>query len=452
MDRPIAKRTLIKAAQVVTMDDARRVLPGGGIIVEGSQIDRVLTSSELGEVSGFPGAVIDATRMTAIPGLIQTHIHLCQTIFRGLADDLALLDWLTLRIFPFEAAHNAQSIRASSLLGLAELLRSGTTTIMDMGSIHHEEEIVRAVDEAGIRAFVGKALMDLNDSYPPLKESTDDALASAASQAAAWHGSSGGRVRYAVAPRFVLSCSDRLLRGAQEIAASTPGVLFHSHAAENPLELEAVRRRCRMGNIEFFETLGLLTPATCLAHCVWISAAESGLLARHRVKVLHCPSSNLKLASGIANVPAMRMNGITVSLGADGAPCNNSLNMFQEMKLAALIQKPAHGAGAMSALSVFEMATIEGAKTLGLQHSIGSLEAGKKADIVLLNMERAWNPSAGGDLYSALVYSGGPENVRSVMVDGEWLYEGGEYRRMDEQRIVDDASRELRLLLNRARP
>jgi 5-methylthioadenosine/S-adenosylhomocysteine deaminase len=322
---------------------------------------------------------------------------------------------------------------------------------MDMGSIRHEEEIVRAVEESGIRAFVGKALMDVNDLFPPLRESTRDALASAIREAESWHGSSGGRIRYAVAPRFVLSCSETLLREAHALVSSLPGVLFHTHAAENQREMEAVRARFGMDNVEYLDRLGILDASSCLAHCIWLNEREMGLLAEQRGKVLHCPSSNLKLGSGIARVPEMLRRGISVSLGADGAPCNNTLDMFQEMRLAALIQKPVHGAASMNARTAFELATIGGASALGLEQEIGSLEPGKKADLVLLDLTQEWNPSAQIEesIYSALVYSGSPSTVRSVMVDGKWLYRDGAFLTFDNLEAIRSARMEAQALLER---
>ena len=443
------KRTLIRAGTIVTMDSRRSVIRQGGILLEGDHVDRVLAEPEMQDMKQFDGDVVDAGRLVAIPGFIQTHLHLCQTLFRGLADDLSLLDWLRLKIFPFEAAHDARSMYASALVGIAELIRSGTTTILDMGSVHHEEEVVRALDETGLRAFVGKAMMDVNTIYPKLMEPTAQALSTTRHQAGQWHGSSGGRIRYAVAPRFVLSCSNRLLREAYEMTQASPGMLFHTHAAENRSEMDAVRKRCGMDNIEFFESIGVLRANTCLAHCIWVNDREVGLIRDRKTKVLHCPSSNLKLGSGIARVPELLSHGIQVSLGADGAPCNNTLNMFEEMRLAALIQKPAHGAQALPAQTVFEMATLGGAIALGIERETGSIEQGKKADIVLLDIEQAWNPYETADVYSSIVYTGSAENVHSVLVDGKWLYRNGQHTLIDQPRAVHDAGLELRRLLQR---
>ena len=441
---------LLKVGRIVTMDPSRRVIWDGAVRVEDGRIAAVLDAAELPPPGA--GEVVDAPHATLIPGFVQTHVHLCQTLFRGLADDLPLLDWLRLRIFPLEAAHRPSSMYASARIGLMELIASGTTTIMDMGSIGHEEEIVRAIAESGMRAFVGKALMDINETYPPLRERTAHALRSAAEEAHAWHGSAGGRIRYAVAPRFVLSCTEALLREASALAAEIHGGLFHTHAAENRGELEAVRKRCGMENIEYFASLGILRESTCLAHCVWLQDREVDLLAERQARVLHCPSSNLKLGSGIARIPAMLAKGISVSLGADGAPCNNMLDMFEEMRLAALLQKPIHGADAMPAEEVFSLATVGGAKALGLFNEIGSIEPGKKADLVLLDLRRPWNPlrdDQAGDIYSAIVYSGRPANVEAVLIDGAWVYRGGEFAHLDAPRCSEEARMELTKLLQR---
>ncbi|MEK9137760.1 MAG: amidohydrolase family protein, partial [Bacteroidota bacterium] len=287
---------------------------------------------------------------------------------------------------------------------------------------------------------------------PGLKEPTKESLATTLRQAEQWHKTAGGRIQYAVAPRFVLSCTDALLKEAYEMTTAFPGMLFHTHAAENRIEMDAIRKRCRMDNIEFFESIGVLQTNTCLAHCIWLNDREVHMLAERKAKVAHCPSSNLKLGSGVARIPELLAKGVTVSLGADGAPCNNTLDMFEEMRLAALMQKPVHGAHAMNAQTVFEMATVGGATALGLEQDIGSIEAGKMADLVLLDMNNSWNPLGldGEDrVYSSIVYSGSPENVHSVLVDGRWLYKKRDHTTLDVGRAVSSAKDELRLLLQR---
>lgn len=447
------QHTLIKTRAVATMDPAGTIVGGGALLLEGPVIRRVLTATEAEGPVPAGTIVVNMARLVALPGFVQTHLHLCQTLFRGLAEEMELLDWLRLRIFPYEAAHTAASMHASAMLGIAELVRGGTTTVMDMGSIHHEEEIVRAVTDTGLRACLGKSMIDVNDIEPSLRESTRASIDSTLRQAEQWHNAAGGRIRYAPAPRFVLSCSDGLLREAHAMTGSFPGMLLHTHAAENRKELDAVRRRCGMDNIEFFESLGILHSTTCLAHCIWLNPREVDLLAQRRARVLHCPSSNLKLASGVARIPELLARGVPVSLGADGAPCNNSLSMFAEMHLASLIQKPEHGPAAMSARTVLAMATRGGAEALGWEDRIGSLEVGKSADIIFLDMDRPWMPAVdpeGDGLYTAIVHSGSAENVRGVMIDGRWVFRDGVHTTLDESTVVATAKKELASLLGRA--
>ncbi len=444
------QRTLLTPRTIVTMDSQKRILHGSGIIVRGNSIEKILSPEELKTSGKFDGEVVSSPSLVAIPGFIQTHIHLCQTLFRGLADDLQLLDWLRLKIFPFEAAHDERSMYASAIAGVAELVRSGTTTIMDMGSVHHQEQVIRAVVDGGIRAFLGKAMMDMNELYPRLKEPTKDSVRSTLHFAEEWHNKAEGRLRYAVAPRFILSCTDELLHEAFAMTSSFPGMLFHTHAAENRHEMDAVRKRCGMDNVEYFDKLNILHSNTVLAHCIWLNDREVGLMAERNAHVAHCPSSNLKLGSGIARIPDLLSKGINVSLGADGAPCNNTLDMFQEMRLAALMQKPIHGPESMNADSVLTLATMGGARALGIEKETGSIEPGKKADIVLLDLNKIWNSySEGQDIYSTIVYSGSPDNVQSVMIDGRWILRDGALTTIDQEKVVESARLELNKLLKR---
>jgi cytosine/adenosine deaminase-related metal-dependent hydrolase len=444
--------TLIVPHAVLTMDGDDRLLRNGAILVEGRTITRVLDAGELSTQRPVVDVVVDAKDLVALPGFVQTHVHLCQALFRGLAEDMELLDWLQTRIFPLEAAHTASSMYASARIGIAELIRGGTTTIMDMGSIHHEEEVVRAITESGIRAFVGKAMMDLNTMHPPLREATDEAVRSTLHQAEQWHGSAGGRIRYAVAPRFVLSCTDTLLRDAHAMTANFPGMLFHTHASENRHEVDAVRVRCGMDNVAYFDHLGILQSNTCLAHCIWLNDDEIAAMRERKARVLHCPSSNMKLGSGIADIPRYMSEGILVSLGADGAPCNNRYDMFREMHLAALIQKPGYGPTAMPARTVLKMATAGGAAALGIERETGSIVAGKRADIVLLDLRKPWSapvPDTLDSLAAMIVHSCSPDNVHSVMIDGQWVYRQHEHATIEVDRAVYDSGTELKSLLQR---
>src|SRR5262249_23822623 len=282
---------------------------------------------------------IDAAGGCILPGLIQTHVHLCQTLFRGYADDLPLMDWLRRRVWPLEAAHTAATLRAATRLATTELLLSGTTAILTMETVHDTEAVFEAAGESGIRATIGKCMMDSDDEVPKrLQEQTRASVDESVALHRRWHGAFGGRIRAAFAPRFAVSCSRELLHEVAALSAEQHA-LVHTHASESREELAMVKQLSGgLSNLEYLAAVGLASPHLCTAHCVWIADREQALLAERGVKVLHCPGSNLKLGSGIAPVAKMHARGITVSLGADGAACNNRLDMFEEMRLAATLQ------------------------------------------------------------------------------------------------------------------
>ena len=378
-----------------------------------------------------------------MPGFVQAHVHLCQTLLRNQADDLALLDWLRQRVWPYEAWLDANAMRAAADLGLAELVDGGTTALLDMGSVRHTDELFAAARAAGVRYTGGKCLMDLNEGGrgpAELFESADQALAETTALIERHHRSENGRLRYAVAPRFAVSCSDDLLKRAVVLACRADARI-HTHASENKDEVAAVLARTGRRNIDYLSDLGVLGSQTAIAHCVHLVEHEVNLLWGTGTHVVHCPSSNLKLGSGIAPIPALLEQGINVALGADGAPCNNRLDIFREMHLASLVQKPIHGPKAMPAEAVLRMATIGGARALGLEDEIGSLEAGKKADIVVLDLDRP-ETQPEGDPYAAVVFSASPANVRHVLVDGVFLKRDGRLLRVDRAEIGRRAAAE----------
>ena len=418
------------------MDDRVPVLQGD-VVIENGKLAQVGGSA----ASNMWDEMVDGSGLVAIPGLVQAHIHLTQTLFRNRADDLELMDWLRQRIWPFEAAHTEETSRASARLGLAELVNGGTTAILDMGTVRHHEAVFVAAEESGLRYTGGKAMMDVAaDGVPAnLREATQASLDESAALAARWHGKAGGRLRYAYAPRFVVTCTDELLRECA-VRAKALGTPVHVHSSENRAEIELVRARTKHGNIEWLEQLGVLGAPAAVAHCVHLDEGDEGRLQRAGASAVHCPSSNLKLASGIAPVPRLLAAGVNVALGADGAPCNNNLDAFQEMRLAALLQKPVHGPRAMPAMSVLRLATRGGAKALGLENEIGSLETGKRADLALLDLAQLasapWN-----DVVSAIVYAARPENVKHVLVDGVFLKRDFRLQRVEAREVVATARR-----------
>jgi len=419
----------IKNGTLVTMNPARDILQGD-LLIEGDRI------TQLGICDVKAGTEIDARDKIILPGFIQTHTHLCQTLFRNQADDLSLMDWLRQRIWPLEAAHDEDSITISAQLGIAELFKCGTTTILDMGTVHLTDFIFEVAQATGIRAIIGKALMDAGADVPAkLIESGQAAMQEVQNLIRDWHGAENGRLQYALTPRFLLSCSKELLYDVKALSQEKK-LLIHTHAAESREEIKLIARQTGAGNIEYFCDIGLTGPNLCLAHCIWITEDEMNLLQRTETKVLHCPSANLKLASGIAMVPEMLAKGITVSLGADGAPCNNNLDIFTEMRLAALIQKyRLEDPRALPAQRVVEMATIEGARTIGQDYDLGSLELGKKADIAILDLNTV-HSQPGNNIYAQLVYSARAENVETVLVDGKIVMQQRELRTLDEDELL----------------
>lgn len=428
---------LIRGATVVTLDPARRILPGADVLVRDGRIAAVGGDAA---AQAAPGAlVIRASGKALIPGLVQAHVHLCQTLFRNLADGYELLDWLRLRIWPLEAAHDERSMAASARLGIAELVRGGTTAILDMGTARHTDAIFDVARDAGFRLTCGKAHMDHGADLPAgLRESTDASLREAEALCRRWHGAEGGRLRYAFAPRFVLSCSDALLREVGGLARSL-GARLHTHASENRGEGAAVRERFGGENIEVLHRFGLTGADTALAHCVWPSESEVELLHATGSHVVHCPSSNLKLASGIAPVPEMIARGVHVALGADGAPCNNDLDGFLEMRLAALLHKPRCGPRTMPAAQVLELATLGGARALGLEAEIGSIEVGKRADLALVDLTRVHTTPAGDDVCATIVHAAQRSDVTDVWIEGRRVLRDRELVTLDEAAIVAEA-------------
>ncbi|MGD9906674.1 MAG: amidohydrolase family protein, partial [Vicinamibacterales bacterium] len=378
-----------------------------------------------------------------LPGFIQTHVHLCQTLFRGLADDRPLLDWLRRRDWPLEAAHDPASLTAATELAAAELLLGGTTTVLTMETVHDTDAVFAALVPTGLRAVVGKCLMDAAEGAPPrLNEPVERGLAEAAALARRWQGAAGGRLDAALAPRFAVSCSDDLLRGVAGLAADT-GLLVHTHASEQQDEVAVVRARTGRGNLEHLGEVGLTGPRLCLAHCVWVDEADLDHLAAADSKVLHCPGSNLKLGSGLAPVVEMRRRGLSVSLGADGAACNNRLDMFSEMRLAATLQAVRHGPGALGAREALWMATREGARALGRPTTVGQLAPGYDADLLVLSRDAA-HLQPPGDPYSAVVYAAQPSDVVLTVVGGDVVAERGQLSGLDltaVRRRAADAAR-----------
>jgi 5-methylthioadenosine/S-adenosylhomocysteine deaminase len=410
----VARSTLIRNATILTMNDALDIVAGSVSVRDG----RIVS---IGDEPATPHDVtIDAEGAYLLPGFIQTHVHLCQTLFRGSADDMPLLEWLRTRVWPMEAAHTPATLRASTRLAAAELLLSGTTSALTMETVHDTDVVFETLETMGLRAVVGKCMMDSDHDVPArLQERTQASIDESVALRKRWDGKANGRLRAAFAPRFAVSCSRTLLEAVADLSARDR-VIVHTHASENRDEIAFVQRMSGLSNMEYLADTGLATPQLCTAHCVWVSDSEQALMAERGVKVMHCPSSNLKLGSGLAPVTEMRARGISVSLGADGAACNNRLDMFDEMRLAATLQAVRKAPGALTARDVLWMATREGARALSMDREIGSVEPGKRADLILVgrhHIHQAPDP----DPWSTIVYASRGSDVRLTMVDGEIL-------------------------------
>ncbi|HTM02690.1 MAG TPA: 5'-deoxyadenosine deaminase [Vicinamibacterales bacterium] len=436
--------TLIRNATILTMNERVEVVTGAVSVRDG-------TIASIGLEPAAPhDVVINAGGQYLLPGFIQTHIHLCQTLFRGYADDLPLLQWLRTRIWPMEAAHTPASLRAAADLACLELLRSGTTTVLTMETVYDTDAVFDAVTATGIRAVIGKCMMDAaTDDIPQrLREQTRRSIDEAVALHGHYDNSANGRIRAAFAPRFAVSCSRELLEAVAALS-DRHRALVHTHASEQRDEVALIRRQTGVANIEYLQQAGLTTPRLNVAHCVQVDEHEQEILASEDVKIAHCPGSNLKLGSGIAPVTELLGRGACVSLGADGAACNNSLDMFHEMRLAAMLQTLRHRPGILPAVQVLRMATCNGARALGVDHLVGSIEVGKRADLILIDAA-APHLAPAPDPVSAIVYAARPTDVTLTMVDGEVLVRNQEAARLDAGEIAARASAEARALARRA--
>ncbi|HEV8587700.1 MAG TPA: 5'-deoxyadenosine deaminase [Pyrinomonadaceae bacterium] len=439
----MSESILIKNGTIVTMDADNSIVHGDLLIRDG----RIAEVAET--IDAEPDETIDAAGCAVLPGFVQTHIHLCQTLFRGAADDLSLIDWLKKRIWPMEAAHTPESIRASARLGIAELIKGGTTCALTMETVRHTEEVLRVVEETGFRATVGKCMMDKGDDLPAeLHEETRASIDKSVALINEWHGKADGRIRCCFAPRFAVSCTRELLAEVADLAGER-GVMIHTHASENKSECEMVEHETGMRNVAFLDSIGVSGSHVMLAHCVHVNEDELQLLSRTRTNVSHCPSSNLKLGSGIAPVANMLERGISVSLGADGAPCNNRLDMFTEMRSAALLQKALHGPEVLPASRALRMATLDGARALGLADEVGSIQVGKRADVIIVDMNRLHAAPERG-VISSLVYSTQPSDVRTTIIDGRVVMRDRKLTTMNEADVIAEANHEAKLLSERA--
>jgi 5-methylthioadenosine/S-adenosylhomocysteine deaminase len=417
---------LLLGGIVVTMDPRRTVYPAGAIAVRGGRIEAVGPRQEVAGRYRAP-RTIDASGGLLLPGLIDGHTHLPMTLFRGLADDLPLHAWLEQHVWPAEQQFlNPETVRWGARLGAAELIRSGVTTCCDM--YFYEDTVAEAVEEAGLRAILGQGLIEAGGAAADVERK----VAETQRFVERWRGH--GRIVPAVAPHAPYTVSPDFFRRLHALAERL-GVPLLTHLAETKGEVRDIADRYGRTPVRHLAHLGVLTDRLIAAHCVWVDAEEVGLLAAARAGVVHCPRSNLKLASGIAPVPDLLAAGARLGLGTDGAASNNELDLFAEIQAAALIHKGVRlDPLAVPAPAALEMATLGGARALKLDHLTGSLEAGKRADVVVLDLEEN-NLVPLYDPVSHLAYAAAAADVRTVLIDGRVVLDDGKLLTLDEAEV-----------------
>jgi 5-methylthioadenosine/S-adenosylhomocysteine deaminase len=427
------KNILIENAVIVT-DKIKK----GSLLIENDKIVEINDKIDANNAD----EVINAEKKVLIPGLVNTHTHLSMSLMRGLADDLPLDTWLNDHIWPVEANLNGEHCYAGALLACAEMIKSGTTCFNDM--YFFMDSVAKAADEAGIRGMLSHGMIDFGDEDKRKAEfkETQRIIEKC-------HDTADGRIKVSFGPHSPYTCSEELLEGVRK-EADKYGLKIHIHASETQKEVEDVLEAHRKRPFEYLDEIGLLGEDVLAAHAVWLSDNEMGIIKERGVKLSHNPSSNMKLASGISPVSKLLEKGICVSLGTDGAASNNSLDIFEEMKTAALLQK-VHTLDptVLNAHEVFEMATINGADALGLENEIGTIEVGKKADIALVDMKTPGltpfrNP------VSHLVYSANGADVDTVICNGELLMKNRELQTIDEASVISLAEEASQDLLSRS--
>jgi 5-methylthioadenosine/S-adenosylhomocysteine deaminase len=429
-------KLLIRQATLVTVNERDEVLEPADLAITEDKIVGVGAAPE-----GFvPDRVLDGRDRIVLPGLINTHTHLSMTLMRNYADDLPFWPWLLERVKPLEDHLVPEDVRSGARLGIAELIRGGTTCFHDM--YFFMDEVAKEVADSGLRARLCGALFDNSGQGEPLLEA-------AVGLHGRWHGKAGGRVTVGLGPHSPYLCSPGYLRAILGEAERLRCGL-HIHVAETEREVDDSRRQHGLTPVQWLAELGCLRVPVVAAHGIYVDDIDQRLLREAGASVAHNPGSNLKLANGIAPVQTLLDNGINVSLGTDGAASNNNLNLFEEMHLAALLQKwLRRDAEALPARMVLRMATVHGAKALGLDAEIGSLEVGKRADLIMIDAAQP-HLAPRHDPVALLVYSAQAADVCTVLVDGRILLEDRKLTTLDEHSLLAEASEQTRRLQERA--
>lgn len=415
-------------ARILLKDFALLPTPDGpveecSLLIEGGRIARIGEAAELEAGGGRFDRVIEGDGKLVMPGLVNAHTHLAMVLFRGYADDLPLREWLEEAIWPAERHLEPQEVYWAALLGIAELLRSGVTAFADM--YFYMDEVAKAVEVSGIRAQLSYGMI------APDRERAERELERGLELVERWHGRADGRIKVALAPHAPYTCGEWLWRRAVE-AAQEHGVMIHTHLSETAQEVADSFARYGKSPVEYLADLGAFAAPVLAAHCVHLSGRDIELLAEHDVQVVHNPSSNMKIGSGIAPVEKLLKAGVNVALGTDGAGTNNNLDMWEELRLAAFLAKVGGGPTALPAPQALKLATLNGARALRLDsEGVGPLREGQAADLIILNLEGP-HLTPRYNLVSNLAYALNSADVETVIVAGKILMEGREIKSFDE--------------------
>ncbi len=429
------QQILIKNGYIISMNQLRQVFDGGDVLIEGDKIIAV------GQVPGGlvkPDAeIIDAIGKLVLPGLVNTHVHLSQQLGRGLGDDVNLLTWLHERIWPYESNMDLEDSYISSLACCLELIHSGVTAFAEPGG-QEVDGMGRAVEEIGLRGILARSTMDCGEGLPlKWRESTDFALKKQEEHIKRWHNQANDRIRVWFGLRTIFNNSDNLIKRTKDLADKY-GVGIHMHVAEIDDEVRFAKAERGHTTVEHLAHLGVLDENFLAVHTVWLTEKEIDLFLLNDVKVSHNPAAAMRVL-GFARVPEMIAKGITVSIGTDGAPSNNRMDMIDEMYLATLIHKGRNlNPKILPAEKVLEMATIDGARCLLWEKEIGSLEEGKKADLIIINPRSAGSLPV-HDPIANMVYAMHSSNVESSMCDGRWLMRDHKVLTVNEEEILENA-------------
>lgn len=429
-------RILIKNCSIITMIEPDDVYRVGQIEIEG---DRIAYAGTVRDTDGEFDRIIDGSGMTALPGLINSHTHSSMSLMRGYGDDTALMKWLKERIWPVEEGLTGEDVYWGAMLSIAEMLRSGTTAFADM--YFFMEEVARAVSETGIRADLSIGMVSVSGDWK-------ERIQNCKSFFSEWNGEAEGRINVSLGPHAPYTCVPDFLALVSDLAGEL-GAKIHIHLAETLDEVRQIKENYGKTPIEYARDAGLFEHRVLGAHCVHLTDDDMRIMKEYGVNAVHNPQSNMKLASGIAPVQKMLDLGINVALGTDSSCSNNNLDMISEMKSAALLQKVGlMDAEALPAVKAIKMATVNGAKALGIDDSVGMLKAGMKADLVLVDMKKP-HLYPQHDLISNTVYAAGGADVAYTLVDGKVLLDDGKLTGIDEERLYFEVDKSLKRLFNR---